>query len=430
MDRPANGSGEHVASGGTAARRRAAAVAGSVLAHLAVLWLAVGGESRVAPIAPAAVGARVRSPDTAPPAQALDVVLLEPAEPPAIEVAVPSHRSNASRNPSRSRTEPAPSEADPALPHGTGMLAMRAADRIATDDSRGHGSAVDLRATDQVLDRVVAKSGVAPAPAEVVRSGRLESKGGETTIRDAVATVRVDPDGAAHITSKPDIDVEFNLNPMRIADGLRAFGADIAAWSQDPEARKRYGRTQDLPQHLRATPGGCDQFADRMCDDVNQAHIEPTADAHLSAARAGFVSIISGKLDLTAYLARRFNHEDVYSARKRKLLDATRDERAEIGARYRSERLAAASQLMLDNLAWLKAHAKSPAELRAGAFALWDDCAEGDGPIGEAGGRARAMVLGFIRTALARDTPAMFTPEEIARLDEHRVSTQHFAPYE
>jgi hypothetical protein len=62
-------------------------------------------------------------------------------------------------------------------------------------------------------------------------------------------------------------------------------------------------------------------------------------------------------------------------------------------------------------------------------FALWDECAEGEGSAGEAGNRARAIVIGAIRARLS-GASNRFTAEEIAALDAKRTSVQHFVPYE
>ena len=72
---------------------------------------------------------------------------------------------------------------------------------------------------------------------------------------------------------------------------------------------------------------------------------------------------------------------------------------------------------------------RTPAEQRLALFALWDECAEGEGAAGEAGQRARAMVIGAIRGRLS-GPPDSFSAEEIAALDAKRTSTQHFAPYD
>jgi hypothetical protein len=45
----------------------------------------------------------------------------------------------------------------------------------------------------------------------------------------------------------------------------------------------------------------------------------------------------------------------------------------------------------------------------------------------DAGDRARAQVIGFIRGAAG--TPGAFTLDEIAALDARRTSKQHVAPY-
>jgi hypothetical protein len=85
---------------------------------------------------------------------------------------------------------------------------------------------------------------------------------------------------------------------------------------------------------------------------------------------------------------------------------------------------------MRRNLEALWRATPDPAVRRDALFVLWDECAEGDGPIGEAGQRARTMVIGWIRTRLPAGSPDAFAPDEIIARSAHRASRQPFAPYE
>jgi hypothetical protein len=86
--------------------------------------------------------------------------------------------------------------------------------------------------------------------------------------------------------------------------------------------------------------------------------------------------------------------------------------------------------IMQRNLEVVWRATEDPEERRDALFTLWDECGEGDGRVGEAGERARKMVIGWIRARLPARSPGAFTPDEIARRSAHRRSTQPFVPYE
>jgi hypothetical protein len=138
---------------------------------------------------------------------------------------------------------------------------------------------------------------------------------------------------------------------------------------------------------------------------------------------------IEGKADIVSWLAKKTGVGDLYGARKRKLLDDTRDERVGNGGAYRSEQLDRSAELMRKNLERLWASTRDPAARRRALCELWDECGEGEGPLGEAGERARGQVIGWIATHLPAGSSDAFTPDEIASCDARRSSKQHFAPY-
>lgn len=307
-----------------------------------------------------------------------------------------------------STSEPGTGSSEPGTGSSGGLMTMRQPEL--------HADAATLSA--------IAGAGELPAPTH--SSGRLENApGGAAVIHDRVANVRVERDGTAHIDSKPDIDIHLKV-PLHldIKQDLRDIGDSLGEWYADPYAGERYNRTMDLPKHLQAVPGQCDTYGDSMCDDPDAPEARTMKDPDTGDTTA---VIAGGKLDLTAYLARKLHGEDVYASRKLALLDATRDERAARGGVYRAEQLARSAELMRDNLAQLAT--SSPAELHRALFELWDECTEGDGPTGEAGERARAQVIGWIRAHLPSEGVGAFTASEIAGLDAHRSSKQHFAPY-
>ena len=112
------------------------------------------------------------------------------------------------------------------------------------------------------------------------------------------------------------------------------------------------------------------------------------------------------------------------------MLDATRDERAAIGARYRRDQLVHASQLMKAAADRLWSSGLEVAAKKRELFALWDDCAETGAPeLVEASQRARAFLVGFVNAKLPPGSADAFSPDELARLNARRVSRAVFAPY-
>jgi hypothetical protein len=121
---------------------------------------------------------------------------------------------------------------------------------------------------------------------------------------------------------------------------------------------------------------------------------------------------------------------DPYASAKLQWLDKTRDERAAIGLNNRKYDLAHSAQFMQQNLAWLWAKTKDPAERKRALFQLWDEVAEiGDDDLVQGGAAARAYLIGFVRTHLPAGTPGGYTPDELAKLNAHRTSRELFAPY-
>jgi hypothetical protein len=238
-------------------------------------------------------------------------------------------------------------------------------------------------------------------------------------------TLVVERDGTAHFTDDPDIDAAFKLTPTALGLEASALKSQVKEWLADPDAFKRAGRTQDLPNTLRAVEGGCN-WGDAMCDATDtETHQKPWRDTH------GFtrIPILGGNLDITSYLMRKFNVGDPLASKKLELLDATRDQRAARGAIYEQAQLDRSAVMIQQNLVRLWANSQNVDERRAVLFELWDECAEGDSPIGIAGERARALVVGWIRSHLPAGQPGAFTSAELGTLDQHRASHEHFAPY-
>jgi hypothetical protein len=120
---------------------------------------------------------------------------------------------------------------------------------------------------------------------------------------------------------------------------------------------------------------------------------------------------------------------DPYGRNKLALLDRTRDQRAALGERYRTDQLAHAAQLVQRNIDHLWQTARDLAARKRGLFELWDDCAEtGSDELVAGGTAARAIVVGAIRARLRG--PDAYTADELAQLNALRRSKAVFAPYE
>jgi hypothetical protein len=418
--------------------RARTAVLASLLAHACIAWLATRN--------PAAPRIREPSPDDRPPAppapvlprpatatptaEPLDVVLLDLDQRPAATSPVAPLPA----------TRPAvPSQAIAAAATAVGANATRGSVIDDAPAGSAHGEApgtaagparsrsLAMRGPDLALPGAfleqMAHGGHRAEP--VRRSGRVEPSGGGTAVvEDRITTMRIARDGTVAFEDKPDFEIHVELplpTPGRIKRFLAAAGNSLAAWSADPYAQTRVGTTQDVPRTLATQPGDCDHWDD-PCSQSMRARQRKPGDKLIQP-------LIWGKLEITDMLMRRFVG-DPYASRKRKLLDDTRDERAEMGAQHRAEDLARSAELTRKNLEALWRATAEPAVRRDVLFAMWDECSEGDDADGEAGQRARLMIVGWIRAKLPAGSPDAFGADEIAARSAHRRSRQPFAPYE
>jgi hypothetical protein len=296
---------------------------------------------------------------------------------------------------------------------------------------------IDLHATSESLSRIAGAGKLAPPANKTGRLREVPGTGGTAQIDDATAMIDVERDGTAHVHDKPDIDIHFALPmPWHMGEVVGSVRDMVEEWREDPYAGERYGSTKDLAQHLQAEPGQCDKWGDSFCDDA-LAPMPKINKSTLDTGKGGdavTVGLLAGRLDITSWLGHRHGI-DVYASRKLKLLDDTRDERAERGARYRAEQLDHSAVLMRENLAALtvgiataggiaKLDARGLADVHAAVFELWDECSEN-----EAGERARIQVIGWIAAHLAAGSTGALQPDEISAFDAKRTSTQHFVPY-
>jgi hypothetical protein len=288
---------------------------------------------------------------------------------------------------------------------------------------RARGTGLDI--SPEIAARIPGRPYVAPAEPKV--SGKLENTpGGGAVVHDAVTTMSIERDGNIKFADKPDIDLHFHLpipdlDPEEIRKDI---GRDLTEWFKDPYAATKFGRKAEVSRVWMAVPGACDSYGDVWCDD----EMAPKEEKEARQQEKTGGSIFGGNADISAYLQRKFVG-DPYASRKLKLLDDTRDERVARGGAFRSQQLVRSAELMRRTLEQLWAYELDPAKRRAALFELWDDCDEGDGERGQAGQRARAMILGWIGARLPRGSAGAFTDDEISRLESRRSSKQAFAPY-
>jgi hypothetical protein len=142
--------------------------------------------------------------------------------------------------------------------------------------------------------------------------------------------------------------------------------------------------------------------------------------------------LLSGRFDVTDW-AMRSTGNDPYAARKLKFLDDTRDERAEIGLKYRDQQLAQTSIIMRKNLQRAWAAAPSFDDKKQVLFDLWDEIEETDGSdevLAEASRAARKAVIGFIRAHLPAGSEHAYSDNELIAFNAKKKSAAKFAPYE
>ncbi|HUS28567.1 MAG TPA: hypothetical protein VMZ53_08660 [Kofleriaceae bacterium] len=140
-------------------------------------------------------------------------------------------------------------------------------------------------------------------------------------------------------------------------------------------------------------------------------------------------SLFFAEFDVTDAMMRK-QGIDPYSSYKKKVLDETREQRFEMGSKYRTQQLAQSRHFMQRNLERLLASTTDKAQIKEGLFELWDDCAEAGSEELVAGGTAaRQQLIGYIHAHLPRDSADAFTSDEIAMLNKKRKSRSEFAPY-
>lgn len=251
------------------------------------------------------------------------------------------------------------------------------------------------------------------APERVAASGLLrESGGGSFRSEQSPFTADVRPDGTVAITDRPSFDIHLALPTPRL------LGRALAAWYESDKGEHGNEGDTSASQQIQVSGGSPAALKDPVTGE---------SEDHVTTV---IFPVLGGGSEITDWLM-RLQGQDPYSSRKRAFLDATRDERAQIGRRHRSEQLALTPQIVLRSLEALWAATPDLAARKQALFELWDDCVEtGDPEIVAAGEAARRMMIGFIRGHLPAGGPDAYTPAELAELARRRHSKAAFAPYD
>lgn len=406
-------------------------MAASILAHaIALIWIVAHA------VAAPSGSVRAAAPDGAAAApEPVQVELVEPMPPPAAPrrapnprpgSAVAAHRTTA---PHAAAPQPAISAAasttappapdlappQPAMPAATGTAAPMAGDAAPaigpprSDGPGGHGDAT-------------AGPG-SPATRVLERFPGADMRVSEKLIEAFVAHETPQPpaiNDAAHASDARIAELDLQLaNPAWRAT---AGSQQVADAGMDLESLQR--QRDDLT--MKPIGGG------RYRNEQETFTIDVAPDGTVAIHDKPAISFDprqwTFRFDITD-MVMRARGEDPYARAKLRFLDATRDERAELGRRYRHEQLGRSAELMLANIDRLWSMTRDPARRREGMFELWDDCAEtGDAELLDGADAARRMVISEIQARL-RGADA-YTPEELARFNARRTSAAPFAPYD
>ncbi|MDX2093980.1 MAG: hypothetical protein SFX73_39465 [Kofleriaceae bacterium] len=428
-------------------RKLPAAVAISAAVHVALVGIVSTVELE-----------REERPQPAPHVEVIDVTLPPPPysdEPPAMEVAVlppettaripelpppspttPAHeptRENAKAHKREAIATVAPGRA---LVETNGTTTTSGEPTTTTTTEPGKPSMFDMRRPGNLSRRDL---GLGPtnygdaldhhvpegmgAKPEVAASGQLQPDGGGTYRSDqGVFTAKIAKDGS--VSLKDGKNLRINIPLAKPGKLVRGAGTAVATWYRD----------NDKPVGFLGRPSGPGPGESRI--NLKEA-IEGQTD--LSEARGkgneidtakAPIPIAGGGFDITDAIMRS-KGADPYAAKKLAFLDSTRDERVEMGKRYKSEQLAKASRITKENLDRLRATVRDPAARKQALFEMWDEIEEtGPDELVVAGQASRKLIIAFIRTHLPAGSEYAYSLTELAAYNAHKQSKARFVPYE
>ncbi len=260
------------------------------------------------------------------------------------------------------------------------------------------------------------------APEKDLSTGKLAPDGGGTHRSDQGAFVaKVDKDGSVKLRDKRNFNIHLTLpSPKDIGDMFQA-------WYYDPNKPVGTLGPPNLPKRRANLTREDVSGAERLDNDDSSVNGEVRGPT--SPGDSGGLPIAAGGFDITdAFM--RSKGADPYASKKLAFLDSTRDERVQIGARYKSAQLAQVAQIVQKNLARIWAATTDPQQRKQALFEMWDECVEtGSDEVVVAANTARKMIIGFARANFPARSEHAFTDAEIAACNRAKQSSTTFSPY-
>ena len=250
---------------------------------------------------------------------------------------------------------------------------------------------------------------VSDADPSVPSTGRLAPAGGGThRSNEGPFVARVARDGGVTLKDRRNFNARLTLpTPRRL-------GKMVSDWYHTPNRP-----VGTLPPDNFVPPPVLKH------DDA----VPPTEQRANDPPTGGTIPVLGGGFDIGDALMRR-RGIDPYAARKLAYLDATRDERAQIGIRHREQQLARTAETVRQNLAWMWSRVPDPAARKQALFELWDEAVEAGSPRAvEAGLAARQLIVEFIRARIPAGSAGAYTAEELAAFNKNKRSAATFSPY-
>jgi len=250
-------------------------------------------------------------------------------------------------------------------------------------------------------------------PEKDLTTGILHPSGGGTYQSDqGVFVGKVNPDGSVKLSDRPNLNVHLAL------PSLKGLGQGLASWYESDKGPYGAEGATAMAKQIQVSPGSTADPKD------------PVTNRNNDRATTVIIPGLAGGFDITDWLMRS-NGQDPYSRKKLAFLDATRDERVQLGNRHRATQLALTPQIVQRNLDALWAGTQDVQARKRALFALGDECTEtGDPAVVTAGEAARRLVIGFIRANLPAGSPDAYTPAELAELTRTKQSKAAFRPYD
>lgn len=259
-------------------------------------------------------------------------------------------------------------------------------------------------------------------PQEDISTGQLAPDGGGTHKSDqGPFTAKIDKDGSVSLKDKRNFNIRLTLPTAK------DIGDMFQAWYYDPNKPVGTLGPPNQPERQTNLTRADVSGAERLSGDDSPVYAhekDPTP------ASGDGIPILAGGFDITDALMRS-RGTDPYASKKLAFLDSTRDERVQIGMKYKSEQLARIAQIVKKNLTRVWAATTDPQQRKQALFEMWDECVEtGSAEVVEAATTARKIIVGFMRANFPADGPHAFTAAEIAACNRAKQSKAVFAPYE